>query len=116
MGGFFVMYMKKYRRITNSKEFDLIIRKRRHKTSQSFSVYVKKRQESYPRYGIAVSKKLGNAVLRNKTKRQITNMLREIDCDTYKFDYIILVRRGYFKKTFKENQKDLEKLLKTVKM
>lgn len=108
--------MKKNRRITSSQEFDEIIQKRRYKTSGSYTVYIKEKEEEKSRYGIAVSKKLGNAVLRNKTKRQITNMIREIDCQKHKYDYIVLVKRGYFTKTFEENQNDLEKLLKTVKM
>lgn len=108
--------MKKYKRITDSKEFDRIIQKRRFKASKSFTVYFKEKEKDESRYGIAVSKKLGNAVVRNKTKRQIRNMLRASDKKSHKLDYIIMIRRGYFAKTYEENQKDLEKLLKTVKM
>ena len=108
--------MKKYRRITDSKEFDQVIQKRRFKASKSFTVYFKEKEKVESRYGIAVSKKLGNAVTRNKTKRQIRNMIRAIDKDLHKFDCIIMIRRGYFNKTYEENQKDLEKLLKAVKM
>ena len=108
--------MKKYKRIVDSKEFDQIIQKRRYRSSKSFTIYFKIKEKDYPRYGIAVSKKLGNAVVRNKTKRQIRNMIREIDSELHKYDYIIMIRRGYFTKSFEENQLDLEKLFKTVKM
>lgn len=108
--------MKKYKRIVDSKEFDQIIQKRRYRNSKSFTIYFKNKEREHSRYGIAVSKKLGNAVVRNKTKRQIRNMLREIDKESHKYDYIIMIRREYFNKSFEENQKDLEKTLKTVKM
>ena len=108
--------MKKYRRIVDSKEFDQIIQKRRYRSSKNFTIYFKNQERKESRYGIAVSKKLGNAVLRNKTKRQIRNMIREFDDELHKFDCIIMIRRGYFTKTYEENQKDLEKLLRTVKM
>ena len=108
--------MKKYKRITDSEEFDQMIQKRRYRSSKSFTIYFKKKEKEHTRFGIAISKKLGNAVVRNKTKRQIRNMIREIDSELHKFDYIIMIRRGYFTKTFEENQKDLEKTLKTVKM
>lgn len=108
--------MKKYKRIVDSKEFDQIIQKRRYRNSKSFTIYFKNKEKEHSRYGIAVSKKLGNAVVRNKTKRQIRNMLREIDKESHKYDYIIMIRREYFNKSFEENQKDLENSLKTVKM
>ena len=108
--------MKKKYRIKDSSEFDQIIQKRRYKASKSYTIYIKEKSEDNARYGIAVSKKLGNAVVRNKTKRQIRNMIKEIDCQTHEQDYVIMVRKGYFTKTFEENRNDLEKLMKTVKM
>ena len=108
--------MKNYKRIFDSKYFDQIIQKRRYRNSKSFTIYFKNKEKEHSRYGIAVSKKLGNAVVRNKTKRQIRNMLREIDKESHKYDYIIMIRREYFNKSFEENQKDLENSLKTVKM
>ncbi len=108
--------MKKQYRIKNTREFDAIMRLRRTVGSKSFVIYTKPKQELKARIGISVPKKLGNAVLRNKTKRQIRSMLRPIRHYEADFDAIIIVRKDYFSRSYEDNQKDLEKLLKNVKI
>lgn len=108
--------MKKKFRIKNTNEFNSIIQAKRFRSCGSFVVYAKVKCEDNYRIGITVPKKLGNAVVRNKTKRQIKSMLRNIKNYTPKYDLIILVRKKYFEQSFIENQKDLEKLMKTVKI
>ena len=47
----------------------------------------------YARYGISVGKKLGNAVYRNKKKRQIRSIIDSLEKDYVKAkDYIIILR------------------------
>ena len=65
------------------------------------------------KYGISVSKKLGNAVFRNKYKRKIRSII-----DNYKKmyinheDYIIILRRGAVDKSFQDLEKDFLALMK----
>lgn len=108
--------MKKARRIKDTREFQAILQNKRFKHSSSFTIYYRETKENVSRFGISVPKKMGKAVLRNKAKRQVRSMLREIGIDTLAYDGIIMVRQGYFKKSYADNQKDLEKLLKTVKI
>ena len=108
--------MKKDRRIKDAREFQSIMQKKKFRNSSNFSVYFAHKKDEKTRIGISVPKKLGNAVLRNLTKRQVRHMLRSIDVDSLEFDTIILVRKNYFNNTFDSNRKDLEKLMKTVKM
>ena len=115
MGDFFVI-MKKYKTIKKSAEFQQIIQKKRYRNSSSYSVYFQSKQEECGRIGISVPKKLGNAVIRNKTKRQVRMILQELKADALEFDAIIMVRKQYFDKSYEENCKDLENLLKTVKI
>ena len=108
--------MKKEKTVKSTREFQRILNKRRFRNSKSFTVYTDKAQIEHPRFGISVPKKLGNAVLRNKTKRQVRSILQTIDHIDAGFDYIIMVRKGFFEQSFDDNRKDLEKLLKTVKI
>ena len=70
--------MKKEFRIKDTREFGSILSRKRFYTCPSFTIYVKERAKDHARIGISVGKKLGNAVMRNKVKRQIRSMVREI--------------------------------------
>ncbi|AMC94681.1 ribonuclease P protein component [Erysipelothrix larvae] len=108
--------MKKKFRVRRADEFQQIMRNKRFVATGSFVVYTKKKQEEHARVGISVPKKLGNAVVRNKTKRQVREMLRVIHVIEGNFDLIIIVRKKYFTQSYIQNQKDLEKLIKKVKI
>ncbi len=70
----------------------------------------------YDRFGISVSKKLGNAVFRNKYKRKIRTIV-----DNYKKeylnnkDYIIILRKEALSRNFKELNKDFLELMQKNK-
>lgn len=71
----------------------------------------------YDRFGISVSKKLGNAVFRNKYKRKIRSIV-----DNYKKkyinsrDYIIILRKEAITREFVElNQEFLNLILQIQK-
>lgn len=116
MGDFFVIIMKEKYRVKKSAEFQQIMHHKRYKHTSSFTLYIRKRIGENSRYGISVSKKMGNAPVRNKTKRQIRMMLQEIDCYDQQFDAVLLVRKPYFDKSYEENRNQLKDLLKTVKL
>ena len=63
--------MKKYEIVKEHTDFDDIIAKGKYRKNNFFVIYNKESNFSYPRFGIAVGKKIGNAVTRNKFKRQI---------------------------------------------
>ena len=53
--------MKKIEMIKSHREFSEIIHKEKYLRNQNFSIYIRKGKYSYPHFGIAVSKKIGNA-------------------------------------------------------
>lgn len=109
--------MKKEYRIRKNEEFSEIIGERKRFSNFSFLVYYRKKKLEHARVGISVSKKRGNAVVRNKIKRQLRMQVREcIDLDEYPLDLVIVVKDGYLHKSYADNKKDLEKSLKTVRI
>ena len=91
--------MKKEFRVLKNYEFSSIIQNRQFVKSSSFVCYFQKRKLDHARVGISVGKKLGNAVCRNKVKRQ----LRSIE-----YDLIIIVRPAYANKSFEENKNEMK--------
>ena len=110
----FINNMIKQYRIKRNEEFSNIISKRRTKAGEAFVLHFDEKKEAYSRVGISVSRKIGNAVIRNKVKRQIRMMLSNIyDFDSGTMDIIIIARNKYLDRSFAENQRELEKLLKS---
>ena len=100
--------MKKIYRVCKSYEFNEILNEKNFYANPSFVIYVKPRALEHARVGISVGKKLGNAVCRNKIKRQVRSMVDDIFDFNEEYDLIIIVRPAYHKKSYKENFDELK--------
>lgn len=108
--------MRKELRVRKSQEFSEIIKNRQFYSSKVMTLYVKEKKEDQNRVGLSVSKKIGNAVVRNKVKRQLRMMVQETYTFHENFDTIILIREQFTKESYESNKKVLELLLKKVKI
>ena len=105
--------MKKLYRIRKNEEFTRIIGERHSIASASFVLYHSNKAQDNARVGISVSKKLGDAVTRNRIKRQVREMVKIIvNFNVCSKDLIVIVRAPYLKNEYQDNLLDLEKLVK----
>lgn len=111
--------MKKAKRVCKNYEFTSIIQHRTFVKSSSFVCYFEARKCEHARVGISVGKKLGNAVVRNKIKRQVRSMVDDCFDFNEAFDTIIIVRPRYHQQSFEENfnelKNDRKRILKRIK-
>ena len=105
--------MRKLYIVKTNQQFDDIIKTGKCLKNKYFVIYNKDNNLKYDRFGISVTKKLGNAVFRNKYKRKIRSIIDNYKKDyNISKDYIIILRRGAIKLTFKELREELLKLLR----
>ena len=107
--------MKKEFRVKRNEDFSKIIARKKSFANSCFIIYKDENQIGHGRVGISVSKKLGNAVTRNKIKRQLRMMIQECFHFDEEVDYIVIVRKNFLNHTYIENKKELEYLYKKVK-
>lgn len=82
-------------RIKDHREFQELFHNKKCVGNDIYVVYYKESKNDYSRVGVAVSKKLGNAVRRNLIKRQVRAIVRDISEFQEPFDAIIVVSKGY---------------------
>ena len=71
--------MKKSYRVKKDREFQQVFHKGKSTANRQFVIYkLNKEAQAHFRVGISVSKKLGNAVTRNRLKRRIRHILMEM--------------------------------------
>jgi ribonuclease P protein component len=84
-------------RLTRSRDFDHVYRRGRSVSTRFLTLYWFDREEPTgdPRLGLAVPREVGNAVVRNKIKRQLRDLFRErIERVAATHDYVLRVRAG----------------------
>jgi ribonuclease P protein component, eubacterial len=108
--------MKKSYRIKSSQDFQRIIDKKENFANKKFVIYQAEGQKDHFRAGISVSKKLGNAVARNRIKRLIRESLHEFSQGLQDVDFIVIARAGVEKLDFEQVKSNLLHALKNSKI
>ena len=104
--------MRKLYIVKTNKDFENIIINGTCLKNRYYIIHHIPNNLPYDRFGISVSKKLGNSVFRNKYKRKIRSIIDNCKKDYNNGkDYIIILRRGAIGKSFEELKKDYLQLI-----
>ena len=110
--------MNKHQRVKKNAEFQKIFKRGKSFANRQFVLYFlpKEGQEEF-RIGLSVSKKVGNAVVRNRIKRYIRQSFLEMKDEVNPtMDYVIIARHQAASLDFHETKKSLQHVLKVAKM
>ncbi len=91
--------MKRRHRLSRSRDFDAVYRKGRSVSTRYLTVHTFPREEpgpdDGPRVGLAVSRKVGGAVVRNRLKRRLRAAWEELAAEARPdSDYVLSARPG----------------------
>lgn len=108
--------MEKAYRIKKNDDFQKVYKQGKSVANKQFIIYRLNNQENkHFRLGISVSKKIGNAVTRNRIKRAIRESFTRHKQDIIKDDFIVIARNPSKDMTVEEIHKSLEHVMKIAK-
>lgn len=106
--------MRRKLRLRNREDFSRIYRGGKSFANSQFVVYWSKQKDADPfRMGVSASKKIGNAVVRNRMRRMVKEIVRhQEDRIVPRTDFIIIVRKPATTMKLNEMEKSIIHVLK----
>lgn len=106
--------MEKTFRLTKREDFSHVYRQKRSTANHQFVVYYRKNNSiSHFRLGVSISKKVGNAVVRNLLKRRVKEIVWALKEEIKPgFDFILIVRKPATEQDFQGMKKSIYHVLK----
>ena len=100
-------------RLRHQREFQRVFQHGAKQASPAFVLYVLPTSESHSRLGMAVSKRVGGAVVRNRIKRYIRECFRRCKADLYPAcDVVVVARREAAELSYTKLSQHLLRLLR----
>ncbi|WP_226683782.1 ribonuclease P protein component [Sutcliffiella horikoshii] len=108
--------MRKEQRIKKNKEFQHVFQKGKSMANRQFVIYaVQKADQPVFRIGLSVSKKIGNAVTRNRIKRLVRQAVHEIKEQLPGgVDIVIIARKPAADMSLEEVKKSLQHVIRKL--
>jgi ribonuclease P protein component len=106
--------MKKINIVKSNIEFNNIINTGNVFKNKYFVIYLNKDIKDKYRFGVAIPKKIGKAVLRNKIKRQIKSIIDKNVEILLKKDYVIIARNMILDLNYNDIEKNLIEILNKI--
>ena len=98
-------------RIKKYSEFQKVIEEGEVKKTRFFVSYSIDNKLGYSRFGISVPKKTGNAVVRNRIKRQIRSAIGQSTKFDKSVDMVLIVRKNYDQDSFNQVLSEIKEIL-----
>ena len=99
-------------RIKKYSEFQKVVEEGEVKKTCFFVSYVINNELGYSRFGISVPKKTGNAVVRNRIKRQVRSAIGQSTKFDRSIDMVLIIRKSYDTNSFNQVLAEVKDLLK----
>ena len=107
--------MKKTFRIKKNEDIEKIIKGKKSVGNKNYIIYIKENSEAkHFRLAMSVSKKIGNAVVRNRQKRLIKQAFNVFKDETLAFDIFVIARNNSTTLLYKEVEENIYHLLQKV--
>ena len=107
--------MRAINRIKANEEFVVTVKQGKVLKKSPYIIHYIFNGLTYNRIGLSVSKKLGDAVTRNRVKRQVRAMCDSlIDYSSHTFDIVIVVKGEFLENSFDDNKNTLNELLSKI--
>lgn len=90
----------------------MIFSRGKNVANRKFVIYYLEKEQKHFRVGISVSKKLGNAVVRNAIKRKIRHVLLSQKTALQDYDFVVIARKGVEELDYQALEKNLIHVLK----
>lgn len=106
--------MQRKLRLRNREDFGRIYRNGKSFANNQFVVYWSRQMKAEPfRLGVSASKKIGNAVVRNRMRRLVKEIVRQhTDRIAGQLDFIVIVRKPAVGMKMQELEKSMLHVLK----
>ena len=107
--------MKVINRVKDKNEFVSVVKKGKTLKEIPYIVHYLDNGLSVCRVGLSVSKRIGNAVMRSRIKRQTRAMCDSlIDYSSHAFDVVIVIKPEFINSSFDDNKNKLNILLSKI--
>ena len=107
--------MKKVNILKKNEDFNRIIQNGRAYKYKDYIIYKENTIEEKYHFGISVGKKVGNAVTRNKIKRQIKSIIDKLPIKN-NCNCILIIRKSILEKKYSQMEMELKQALENVKV
>jgi len=109
------MRQKPLHSLTKRRDFKAVFNEGVSSSSSFLVIYAKPNEFSFSRLGLAVSRKIGNAVLRNRIRRLLREAVRECVKDMAEhYDFVIIARKESAEGTLKMFISSIEKFIQKL--